>query len=84
MKLTDLVIVPIQNVNGLYKLKRDCVESECQITTEAVVTGGELFLWQAHGEKVQRAFPNLTAGEREALFLSGMCSSCYDTLMGGM
>ena len=35
-----------------------------------------------NGALVQRAFPNLTAAERE-LIITGICSKCWDRCFGG-
>lgn len=57
--------------------RRDC--RECGDETVAVATKDELLAY-SHGAFVQQAFPSLTADQREALFLSGICSNCWDKL----
>lgn len=53
----------------------------CGRKTEAVVSGPALFRYRS-GAFVQDAFPNLTAGEREALFVTGICVRCWNDMFG--
>lgn len=50
---------------------------ECGQMAEITVDGPLLFRYH-QGAKVQDVFPNMTAGDRERLFMSGICDSCFD------
>lgn len=62
--------------DGTYHVAMDCT---CGYLTEAMVTGPELFAYR-QGVHVQRAFPSLTDAQREALFITGICDSCWDSM----
>lgn len=55
-------------------ISRNCPGCEKQLTV--VVEAHDLLAWR-NGEKIQRAFPYLSADEREIL-LSGYCPECWD------
>lgn len=59
-----------------YMVSSDCF---CGNTSTAYVTAPEVFAWR-QGAFVQDAFPSLSADQREALFISGTCSACYENL----
>lgn len=61
------------------------VQAECPLcgdkrTLEAIDFNA-LHNWVTGGSLIQRAFPNLSASDREAL-QTGICDDCWDT-MGG-
>lgn len=66
----------IDNLDGTFAASRRC---GCGNLTIAIVTRAEVNAYNA-GAFVQEAFPSLTADEREAIFMSGMCSECWDSL----
>lgn len=66
----------IDNHDGTFIVSRTC---ECGTETSAAVTDVELGAYN-RGAFVQEAFPSLTADMREAIFMSGLCSACWDTL----
>lgn len=51
----------------------------CGNLVTAQVEDSDVFKWR-QGMTVQQAFPYLTAPLREALFISGVCPSCWDEL----
>lgn len=51
---------------------------QCFTAYELYVKDEDLEKW-GNGEKVQRAFPYLTPGERE-LFISGTCNECFNKM----
>lgn len=53
----------------------------CKEEKHLAVRGEDYAAYQAGGVFVQRAFPYLTAAERE-MFVSGMCGECWDSLFG--
>ena len=53
---------------------------ECQEVVELQVRKTDFIAYQ-NGDFVQDAFPYLSAGDRE-LLISGICSTCFDTLFG--
>ncbi len=62
---------------------RVTVETICPVCGKlswVVVEESDLFAWQ-NGALVQDAFPYLSAEERE-LFISGICSDCWDRMFG--
>ena len=67
--------------DGSYRVSQLCT-SGCGITTEATVTSAAVFAWR-QGAFAQDAFPELSADEREALFISGICSTCWNYLFPG-
>ena len=70
--------------SNIVQLENTCAQAGCEHLTTALVTRNEIANYLLTGAYVQIAFPNLTASEREALFISGLCSHHYDLLMGGM
>ena len=56
---------------------QDCVE--CGVA-HTIIVPNEGFVAMHNGAFVSEAFPNLTAGERELFFLSGICDTCWDIL----
>ncbi len=50
----------------------------CGISYVLNVTRSEMLAW-ARGDLVQKAFPKLSAGERE-LIVSQICGKCYDKI----
>ena len=67
------------NYDGTYRVESDCFE--CGGTTVAQIDGTDLFRYR-QGDYVQDAFPTLTPEQREALFISGICSVCWDKMFG--
>ena len=67
----------IDNLDGTYAASRRC---GCGNLTIAIVTRAEVNAYNA-GAFVQEAFPSLTADEREAIFISGLCETCWNGLM---
>ena len=57
---------------------RDCVR--CKIRQEVRVSKVDFQKWR-EGVLIQKAFPKLTADQRE-FFLSGICGKCWDTMFG--
>ena len=53
---------------------------ECQKNVKLQVRKQDFIAYQ-NGAFVQNAFPYLSDGDRE-LFVSGICSSCFDELFG--
>jgi hypothetical protein len=51
----------------------------CNQTAEITVDAEALFKYH-QGTHVQDAFPELPAGDRERLFLSGICDPCFRAL----
>ncbi len=60
-----------------YPIHRRC--PFCAELSHTTVPGPGLWAWE-HGELVQRAFPTLTAAEREQV-ISGTHGECYDRFM---
>jgi hypothetical protein len=58
------------------RVERKC--PECRKLYSITVSEDALIAWH-DGMKVQRAFPDLTPSQRE-LLITGICSSCWDTL----
>lgn len=58
-------------------IRKECIE--CGEESFASITSKEYDLYQ-RGAFASQAFPNLTAGERELFFLSGICDICWDIL----
>ncbi len=50
---------------------------DCRKVYDIPVTVDAYQRWLNHGELAQRAFPSLTADQREIL-ISGLCGSCFD------
>lgn len=65
-------------ITGSYTATATC---DCGRETRATVSGPELFRYR-QGAFVQDAFPHLTSAQREALFISGICGVCWDSLFG--
>lgn len=63
--------------NGTYHVTNPCVS--CGHVTKADVQGPDLFQYR-QGAMAQVAFPYLSATQREALFISGICGFCWDNL----
>ena len=57
------------------------VRCACGAVVSATVDGADLFKYR-QGAYVQDAFPYLSADAREALFISGICGTCWDNLLG--
>ena len=57
-----------------YVIIRDC--PLCNKESRVIVPAQGLWNWE-HGEFVQRAFPELSAGEREQV-MTGMHEDCFD------
>lgn len=60
-------------------------ESECQRchkTKTITCKGADLFKYH-NGAYVQDAFPYLSAGDRELLFISGICDDCMTEIFSG-
>jgi len=51
----------------------------CGKTREITVQGEDLFKYH-QGESVQSAFPYLSAGDREQLFMSNICDACWQDM----
>lgn len=66
----------VDNLDGTVTVSRLC---GCGEKTIAIVTNVELVAYK-NGAFVQQAFPSLTAEQRESLFMSGMCATCWDNL----
>lgn len=66
------------NYNDSYTVSSRCA---CGTKTEATVPGPALFRYN-QGAFVQDAFPMLSIGQREALFISGTCATCWDAIFG--
>lgn len=63
-----------------YLITRSCAFS-CGKVTEGLVAPQDLWDYEHQiGRKrfAQDAFPYLSADQREALFISGVCGPCYD------
>lgn len=67
----------IDNLDGTYVVSRRC---GCGDLTIAIVTRPEMNAYNA-GALVDESFPSLTADQREAIFISGLCGTCWDDLM---
>ena len=52
--------------------------SECGQSSRLQLDRGALERWKG-GELIQRAFPDLSADDRE-LMISGLCGACFDLL----
>ena len=63
-------------INNLINIKRQC--RQCRKTTTFSLDQDALARWQS-GELIQKAFPKLSADERE-LLISGICGKCFDSL----
>jgi len=66
----------VNNYDDTYTVSNIC---SCGHTTTANVPAPSVFRWR-QGAFVQIAFPNLTADEREALFVSGICADCWNDM----
>lgn len=64
------------NYDDTYTVSATC---QCGNVTEAIVPGPGLFRYN-QGAFAQDAFPSLSGAEREALFISGTCASCWDAM----
>lgn len=65
------------NNTHTYTLTETCIE--CGKDSSVVVQGPDLFNWN-NGAAVQVAFPYLTASERELMFMSHICGTCWENL----
>ena len=61
---------------GTYTASARCY---CGRVTTATVQASDLFRYR-QGAFVQDAFPYLSTDEREALFMTGTCASCWDDM----
>lgn len=52
---------------------------ECKELKKVTVNGPDLFDYN-QGAFVQDAFPYLSAADRELLFMTGICGTCFDRL----
>lgn len=66
----------VNNYNDTYTVSNTC---QCGMTTTALVSGPAVFQWR-QGAHAQTAFAGLLPAEREALFISGVCSACWNAL----
>lgn len=66
------------NYDDTYTVSATC---QCGNVTTAIVPGPGLFRYN-QGAFAQDAFPSLSNDEREALFISGTCASCWDEMFG--
>ena len=57
--------------------------NECNKGYDIPITERQRDEWLSSGRLIQKAFPQLSAAERE-LFISGMCGKCFDALFEGM
>lgn len=64
---------------GGYIGLREC-SNECGKIITGYVRGQDLFQYN-NGALAQVAFPYLSADDREALFMSGCCGTCFDKIM---
>lgn len=67
----------VNNYDDTYTVSNAC---QCGIVTTALIPGSAVFMWR-QGAFAQTAFSMLTADEREALFISGVCSECWDDMI---
>lgn len=58
-------------------ISRTC--PNCDRVTTVTVSSADFLAW-GRGHKTQAAFPNLSASQREAVFISGYCAQCWDEL----
>ena len=68
----------VNNYDDTYTVSATC---DCGNVTTARVPGPSVFAWR-QGAFVQRAFPMLSNDEREALFVTGTCAPCWDSMFG--
>ena len=68
------------NHDGTYTARSLC---SCGRTTEANVSSVGVFAYN-RGAHAQSAFPELSAGQREALFISGTCDDCWNAMFLGL
>jgi hypothetical protein len=61
-----------------YHFQSEC--TQCHKVFQVSVKGEDLFKYHNNMGLLQDLFPYLTAGERELLFQSNICSSCFDKL----
>lgn len=65
--------------NGRVTVKTACTSPGCNNVTASIVSQEQIDQWKA-GALVQVAFPEIPNNIREALFVTGMCSPCWDAL----
>jgi hypothetical protein len=65
--------------NGTYHVTNVCVMPGCGHVTKADVDGSQVFQWR-QGTFAAQAYPGLSLTQIEALFVSGICGFCWDTL----
>jgi len=65
--------------NGRVNVKHTCIESGCTKVTSAIVAQEQIDEWKA-GAHPHIAFPHLNATMWEALFMTGICGSCWDKM----
>lgn len=70
--------MPASNTVNLESL---CVM--CQAADRVDVDLGDYSAWVHGAGHVQRLFPTLTPGQREQFFMTGICGSCWDRVIGG-
>lgn len=68
----------VNNYDDTYTVSSICA---CGATTTATVPAPAVFQWR-QGAFVQNAFPMLSPDEREALFVTGTCAGCWDSMFG--
>lgn len=66
----------VNNYDDTYTVSSICA---CGQTTTATVPAPAVFQWR-QGAFAQVAFPMLTADQREALFVTGICAKCWDRM----
>ena len=62
-----------------YHVTNTCIMPGCGHVTKGDVEAPQVFQWR-QGASVQAAFPQLSTTQREALFVSGICGFCWDSL----
>jgi hypothetical protein len=62
--------------NDTYNVSARCVFG-CGTVTTATVPAPAVFQWRQGGHP-QNVFPNLSRAQAEALFISGVCDSCFN------
>lgn len=66
----------VNNYDDTYKVSQKCL---CGNVTTAKIQAPDLFKYR-QGAHVQNAFPYLSLDEREALFISGTCAECWESM----
>ena len=67
------------NLNGTVRATRSCIK--CEAIKSFEFDRNAVILWIS-GELIHRAFPNVTANDREFYFQSGICPTCWDDIFG--